>query len=86
MTLIKLFAGTDHPVAHLYDINTFTCYLSANAQDSSSPINQVAFLFPSDSQALDCIVLFSSKVNFTPLAVLTDVAARYATLVLGACM
>ena len=51
MTLIKLFVGTDHPVAHLYDINTFTCYLSANAQDSSSPINQVAFLFPSDSQA-----------------------------------
>lgn len=50
----KLFAGTDHPVAHLYDINTFTCYLSANPQDSSSPINQVAFLFPFDSQALDC--------------------------------
>ncbi|KAL5683842.1 hypothetical protein ACJX0J_010227, partial [Zea mays] len=38
-----LLAGTDHPVAHLYDINTFTCYLSANAQDSSSPINQVRY-------------------------------------------
>lgn len=62
MTLIKLFAGTDHPVAHLYDINTFTCYLSANAQDSSSPINQVAFLFPSDSQALDCIGYILIKV------------------------
>ncbi|XP_062212447.1 cleavage stimulation factor subunit 50 [Phragmites australis] len=38
-----LLAGTDHPVAHLYDINTFTCYLSANPQDSSAPINQVRY-------------------------------------------
>ncbi|TVU44976.1 hypothetical protein EJB05_04441 [Eragrostis curvula] len=38
-----LLAGTDHSVAHLYDINTFTCYLSANPQDSSSPINQVRY-------------------------------------------
>nr|XP_034572931.1 cleavage stimulation factor subunit 50 [Setaria viridis] len=38
-----LLAGTDHPVAHLYDVNTFTCYLSANPQDSGSPINQVRY-------------------------------------------
>ncbi|KAL6894108.1 hypothetical protein ACP4OV_008206 [Aristida adscensionis] len=38
-----LLAGTDHPIAHLYDINTFTCFLSANPQDSSAPINQVRY-------------------------------------------
>ncbi|KAG2545813.1 cleavage stimulation factor subunit 50-like [Panicum virgatum] len=38
-----LLAGTDHPVAHLYDVNTFTCFLSANPQDSSSAINQVRY-------------------------------------------
>ncbi|BAF13223.1 Os03g0754900, partial [Oryza sativa Japonica Group] len=38
-----LLAGTDHPVAHLYDINTFTCYLSANSHDSNAAINQVRY-------------------------------------------
>uniref|UniRef100_A0A0D9VZ53 Cleavage stimulation factor 50 kDa subunit n=1 Tax=Leersia perrieri TaxID=77586 RepID=A0A0D9VZ53_9ORYZ len=38
-----LLAGTDHPVAHLYDINTFTCYLSANSHDSSAAINQARY-------------------------------------------
>ncbi|KAL5216962.1 hypothetical protein ABZP36_017646 [Zizania latifolia] len=38
-----LIAGTDHPVAHLYDINTFTCYISANPHDSSAAINQVRY-------------------------------------------
>ncbi|RLN40450.1 hypothetical protein C2845_PM01G27890 [Panicum miliaceum] len=38
-----LLAGTDHPVAHLYDVNTFTCFLSANPQDSGSAINQVRY-------------------------------------------
>ncbi|BBH04031.1 Transducin/WD40 repeat-like superfamily protein [Prunus dulcis] len=28
-----LLAGTDHPIPHLYDINTFQCYLSANAPE-----------------------------------------------------
>ncbi|CAL9031464.1 unnamed protein product [Prunus brigantina] len=37
-----LLAGTDHPIPHLYDINTFQCYLSANAPeiDVSGAINQ----------------------------------------------
>ncbi|RVW35539.1 Cleavage stimulation factor subunit 50 [Vitis vinifera] len=36
---------TDHPVAHLYDVNTFQCYLSANVQDLgiSASINQVRY-------------------------------------------
>ncbi|KAM3278165.1 hypothetical protein ACQJBY_045808 [Aegilops geniculata] len=38
-----ILAGTDHPVAHLYDVNTFTCFLSANLQDSSAAINQVRY-------------------------------------------
>ncbi|KAJ9677247.1 hypothetical protein PVL29_022315 [Vitis rotundifolia] len=40
-----LLAGTDHPVAHLYDVNTFQCYLSANVQDLgiSASINQVRY-------------------------------------------
>ncbi|KQK13141.1 hypothetical protein BRADI_1g08294v3 [Brachypodium distachyon] len=38
-----ILAGTDHPVAHLYDVNTFTCYLSSNPQDSSAAINQVRY-------------------------------------------
>ncbi|VAI36856.1 hypothetical protein VPH35_092537 [Triticum aestivum] len=38
-----ILAGTDHPVAHLYDVNTFTCFLSANPQDSSAAINQVRY-------------------------------------------
>ncbi|KAF4382078.1 hypothetical protein F8388_001223 [Cannabis sativa] len=28
-----LLAGTDHPIPHLYDINTFQCYLSANVPE-----------------------------------------------------
>ncbi|XP_077252549.1 cleavage stimulation factor subunit 50-like [Tasmannia lanceolata] len=37
-----LLAGTDHPIAHLYDINTFQCYLSSNVQEinSNGAINQ----------------------------------------------
>ncbi|XP_020095345.1 cleavage stimulation factor subunit 50 isoform X3 [Ananas comosus] len=40
-----LLAGTDHPIPHLYDINTFKCYLSANAQDlnANAGINQVRY-------------------------------------------
>ncbi|KAL8141882.1 hypothetical protein V2J09_014914 [Rumex salicifolius] len=40
-----LLAGTDHPIPHLYDINTFKCYLSANAQDlgANAAINQVRY-------------------------------------------
>jgi cleavage stimulation factor subunit 1 len=40
-----LLAGTDHPIAHLYDVNTFKCYLSANVQDlnTNSAINQVRY-------------------------------------------
>lgn len=35
--------GTDHPIAHLYDVNTFQCYLSANVPEISvnGAINQV---------------------------------------------
>ncbi|THU51872.1 hypothetical protein C4D60_Mb06t35640 [Musa balbisiana] len=37
-----LLAGTDHPIPHLYDINTFKCYLTANAHDlnAKAAINQ----------------------------------------------
>ncbi|XP_008240092.1 PREDICTED: cleavage stimulation factor subunit 50 isoform X3 [Prunus mume] len=37
--------GTDHPIPHLYDINTFQCYLSANAPeiDVNGAINQVRY-------------------------------------------
>ncbi|XP_072952316.1 cleavage stimulation factor subunit 50 isoform X2 [Typha angustifolia] len=40
-----LLAGTDHPIAHLYDINTFQCYLSANLQElkANAAINQVRY-------------------------------------------
>ncbi|GMH21899.1 hypothetical protein Nepgr_023742 [Nepenthes gracilis] len=40
-----VLAGTDHPIAHLYDINTFKCYLSANVQDvgANAAINQVRY-------------------------------------------
>ncbi|KAH6807719.1 Transducin/WD40 repeat-like superfamily protein [Perilla frutescens var. frutescens] len=39
-----LLAGTDHPIAHLYDVNTFQCYLSSNAQEiSNGAINQVRY-------------------------------------------
>ncbi|KAM0937509.1 putative transcription factor WD40-like family [Dioscorea sansibarensis] len=40
-----LLAGTDHPIAHLYDVNTFQCYLSANAQElnAKAAINQVRY-------------------------------------------
>ncbi|KAA8542563.1 hypothetical protein F0562_023715 [Nyssa sinensis] len=40
-----LLAGTDHPIPHLYDINTFQCYLSANVQeiDVNGAINQVRY-------------------------------------------
>ncbi|ONK67395.1 uncharacterized protein A4U43_C06F19720 [Asparagus officinalis] len=40
-----LLAGTDHPVPHLYDVNTFQCYLSANFQELkiNAAINQVRY-------------------------------------------
>ncbi|XP_050376002.1 cleavage stimulation factor subunit 50 isoform X1 [Argentina anserina] len=40
-----LLAGTDHPIPHLYDINTFQCYLSANAPevDVNGAINQIRY-------------------------------------------
>ncbi|XP_004299284.1 PREDICTED: cleavage stimulation factor subunit 50 [Fragaria vesca subsp. vesca] len=40
-----LLAGTDHPIPHLYDINSFQCYLSANAPeiDVNGAINQIRY-------------------------------------------
>lgn len=40
-----LLAGTDHAIPHLYDINTFQCYLSANVPDvnPNGAINQVRY-------------------------------------------
>ncbi|PPS08941.1 hypothetical protein GOBAR_AA11713 [Gossypium barbadense] len=40
-----LLAGTDHPIAHLYDVNTFQCYLSANSPEIgvNGAINQVHY-------------------------------------------
>lgn len=40
-----ILAGTDHPVPHLYDVNTFQCYLSANFQELNvnSAVNQVRY-------------------------------------------
>ncbi|KAK8490900.1 hypothetical protein V6N12_067121 [Hibiscus sabdariffa] len=40
-----LIAGTDHPIAHLYDVNTFQCYLSANPPEMgvNGAINQVRY-------------------------------------------
>ncbi|XP_030478603.2 cleavage stimulation factor subunit 50 isoform X2 [Cannabis sativa] len=40
-----LLAGTDHPIPHLYDINTFQCYLSANVPEIGvgGAINQVRY-------------------------------------------
>ena len=45
---ILYIAGTDHPVPHLYDVNTFQCYLSSSIQEGqiNDAINQVSlFLF-----------------------------------------
>ncbi|XP_058180720.1 cleavage stimulation factor subunit 50 [Rhododendron vialii] len=40
-----VLAGTDHPIAHLYDVNTFQCYLSAKIQDIGvdGSVNQVRY-------------------------------------------
>lgn len=40
-----ILAGTDHHIAHLYDVNTFQCYLSANIQEMgvNGAINQVRY-------------------------------------------
>lgn len=40
-----LLAGTDHPIAHLYDVNTFQCFLSANVPEigNNGAINQVRY-------------------------------------------
>ncbi|KAL6995043.1 Cleavage stimulation factor subunit 50 [Sarracenia purpurea var. burkii] len=40
-----VLAGTDHPIAHLYDVNTFQCYLSAKVQEigTNGAINQVRY-------------------------------------------
>ncbi|KMZ70395.1 Cleavage stimulation factor subunit 1-like protein [Zostera marina] len=40
-----VLAGTDHPIPHLYDVNTFQCCITANAQrlNVNSPINQVRY-------------------------------------------
>ncbi|KAH1246555.1 Cleavage stimulation factor subunit 50 [Glycine max] len=49
-----LLAGTDHAIPHLYDINTFQCYLSANIPETSpsGAINQACQL--SLNQYLNC--------------------------------
>lgn len=40
-----LLAGTDHSIPHLYDVNTFQCYLSSSLQDGhiDGAINQVRY-------------------------------------------
>ncbi|KAJ0751143.1 putative transcription factor WD40-like family [Helianthus annuus] len=40
-----LLVGTDHHIPHLYDVNTFQCYLSANVQEIgvNCAINQVRY-------------------------------------------
>ncbi|KAF6161214.1 hypothetical protein GIB67_042353 [Kingdonia uniflora] len=40
-----LLAGTDHPIPHLYDVNTFQCYLLANVPEigGNGAINQVGY-------------------------------------------
>lgn len=40
-----LLAGTDHQIPHLYDVNTFQCYLSANVPEmgANGAINQVRY-------------------------------------------
>ncbi|XP_024020180.1 cleavage stimulation factor subunit 50 isoform X3 [Morus notabilis] len=40
-----LLAGTDHPIPHLYDVNTFQCYLSASIPEIgvNGAINQVRY-------------------------------------------
>jgi cleavage stimulation factor subunit 1 len=40
-----LLAGTDHPIPHLYDVNTYQCFLPSNFPDSgvSGAINQVRY-------------------------------------------
>ncbi|KAH7291661.1 hypothetical protein KP509_29G027200 [Ceratopteris richardii] len=40
-----LLAGTDHPTPHLYDVNTFQCYLSSTVQDGQveGAINQIRY-------------------------------------------
>lgn len=40
-----LLAGTDHHIPHLYDVNTFQCYLSAHVQELNAnvAINQVRY-------------------------------------------
>lgn len=39
----SFLSGTDHPIAHLYDVATFQCYLSSSLQDNhlGGAINQV---------------------------------------------
>ncbi|TXG51632.1 hypothetical protein EZV62_024156 [Acer yangbiense] len=41
--ILKQNTGTDHPIAHLYDVNTFQCYLSANVPEINGAINQVRY-------------------------------------------
>ncbi|XP_028763582.1 cleavage stimulation factor subunit 50 [Neltuma alba] len=40
-----LLAGTDHPIPHLYDINTFKCFLPSNVPDIgiNGAINQIRY-------------------------------------------
>lgn len=51
----QFLTGTDHAIPHLYDINTFQCYLSANIPDTSpsGAINQACQLSQSVSQTLN---------------------------------
>ncbi|WVZ18994.1 hypothetical protein V8G54_006316 [Vigna mungo] len=48
-----LLAGTDHAIPHLYDINTFQCYLSSNIPETS----------PSGAINQACNYLFISMAN-----------------------
>lgn len=51
--------GTDHQIPHLYDMNTFQCYVSANVLDIgvSGAINQACLNFSVSLLFLDTFLL-----------------------------
>jgi hypothetical protein len=53
--------GTDHAIPHLYDINTFQCYLSANIPDANpnGAINQACQFSPVPKLSVTSILLLS---------------------------
>lgn len=72
-----LLAGTDHAVPHLYDVNTYQCFLPSTFPDSgvNGAINQVLNMF--SSKALYVLISLVDDHGFMTVRFLVSSGAVF---------